>query len=109
MSTVATGTAQHSVPGKAVELTGLAAVVDALAEARERAKMYDQLCKDLEATVKARMGDAEIGTIDGEPMVSFKSTLRQALSQKKLKTHFPLVALACSENGMVRTFRLLVD
>lgn len=96
-----------SVPGKAVELTGLASVIDALAEAKERAKLYEQLCDDLEATVKARLGDAEIGTLGGQPVVSYKSAPRQALSQRKLKEEYPAVALACLSNGMVRTFRML--
>ncbi|WET76874.1 hypothetical protein P3102_22485 [Amycolatopsis sp. QT-25] len=107
MTSATPTTARRSVPGKAVELTGLSAVIDALTEAKERVKFYEQLCDDLEAPVKARMGDAEIGLIDGEPVVSYKSTVRSGLSQKLLKERFPLIALACTSNGVVSTFRLL--
>jgi hypothetical protein len=92
---------------KIVELTGLRGVRDALAAAAAEKRRATQLYDDLAGIIKARMGTAEIGTLDGEPVVSYAQTERIILRDKLVRELHPDVARECEDIIPVRTFRLL--
>lgn len=93
--------------GGAVELDEMVAVLSYLREVTARQKHYSELRKNAEAMVKAAMGDAEIGTVAGESVVTYKTTKRISVSHKDLVEHFPEVALVCQQTSTIRTFRLV--
>ncbi|MBP2325357.1 hypothetical protein JOF56_005742 [Kibdelosporangium banguiense] len=99
---------QSTTPAaKVVELTGLDTVMDALAVAAEDKKLATQLYDDLAGIIKARMGTAEIGTLGGQPVVSYTQTERIILRDKLVRELHPDVARECEDIIPVRTFRLL--
>jgi hypothetical protein len=100
-------TEQASPAPKAVELTGLRGVRDALAVAAADKRRATQLYDDLAGIIKARLGTAEIGTLDGEPVVSYTQTERIILRDKLVRELYPDVARECEDIIPVRTFRLL--
>lgn len=95
------------VTGSAVELDELSAVLTYLREVTERHRHYAELRRKTEAMVKAALGDAEVGTVDGEPVVTYKSTERIAVSHRLLVQRYPAIARECEDITSVRTFRLL--
>lgn len=64
--------------------------------------------EDQLARLKNRLGENETGTVNGVPVVTYRSTLRITLSQRLVKELHPEVARQCGEITEVRTF-LLVD
>jgi hypothetical protein len=101
-------TEQTTTPApKIVELTGLDAVMDALVRASAEKKRANQLYEDLAGIVKARMGTAEIGTLHGEPVVSYAQTERIIVRDKLVRELHPEVARECEDIIPVRTFRVL--
>jgi hypothetical protein len=93
---------------KTVELDGLDHVWQALLAAKAQAARFAQLRDDLQKIVQARMGDAEIGLLNGLPVASYKKSLRIFVSQQLVKDLHPAVALECQDITEVRTFRVLV-
>jgi predicted phage-related endonuclease len=61
----------------------------------------------LEAQIKAELGDAEFGTIAGQPVVSYRRALRIGVSQQMLKAQFPAIVPLVQDITEVRTFRML--
>jgi hypothetical protein len=92
---------------KAVELTGLRGVLDALTAVAVEKRHATQLYDDLAGIIKARLGTAQIGTLNGEPVVSYAQTERIILRDKLIRELHPDVARECEDIIPVRTFRLL--
>lgn len=88
-------------------LDDLAAKLALLRQTGEKIAKYTKLQADLQRAIKARLGDAEVGTIAGRPVVTWKRTLRVAVSQKLLKEHYPEVVSEVSDIREVRTFKVL--
>lgn len=105
--TVPTMNESADADGGAVELDEMVSVLSYLREVIERQKHYTKLRENAEAMVKSAMGDAEIGTVAGESVVTYKSTKRISVSHKDLVEHFPEVAMVCQRTSTVRTFRLV--
>lgn len=100
--------ASGSTTENAVELTVAGVIL--LATLRQLKKIqayYGSAASDIEKAFKAAMGDAEVALVDGEPVLTYRTTLRTALSQKKLKEVYPVTALMCMVSKPVRTFQLL--
>ena len=60
----------------------------------------------LQRKIKSRLGLAEVGLIAGRPAVTWRRTLRVALSQKLIKALHPEVLADCEEITEVRRFLL---
>lgn len=90
-----------------IELIGLDTVLEALINAAAEKKRANQLYDDLTEIIKTRMGTAEIGTVNGEPVVSYMQTERIILRDKLIREQHPEVARECEDIIPVRTFRLL--
>lgn len=91
-----------------IELDDLSEHLEILRQVQSRLGQLGELRSDLQRKIKARLGDVEIGTVGGLPAVTWKRTLRVALSQKLLKAQYPEVLHDCEEISEIRTF-LLVD
>ena len=103
-----TTTTSASHGSKTVELDELDQVWQAYITAKAQAARFVQLRDDLQQIVQKRMGDAEIGLIDGLPVASYKKSLRIFISQQLVKERHPAVALDCQDITEVRTFRVLI-
>jgi hypothetical protein len=101
-----TSAAQLDEPST-IELDQHRPVYQVLMEARAKRDAYAKIEAAAEGYLKSVMGENEVGTIDGEPVVSHKRTMRLVLSQRKLKAIYPITALMCMERKAVRTWRLL--
>lgn len=92
----------------AIELDDLAAHLELLRTVEDQLARLKTLRGDLQRKVKTRLGDVEVGTVNGVPVVTYRRTLRITLSQRLVKELHPQVARQCEEISEVRTF-LLVD
>lgn len=100
--------ATGSTAEKSVELTVAGAILLAtLRQVKKTQAYYGGVVAEIEKAFKAAMGDAEVALVDGEPVLTYRTTLRTALSQKKLKADHPVTALMCMVSKPVRTFQLL--
>ncbi|MCP3801836.1 hypothetical protein NLX83_21455 [Allokutzneria sp. A3M-2-11 16] len=88
-----------------VELDEHRAVIELIGQVRAQRERLAAVLTTLETSVKARMGEAEVGTLDGEPVVRWTATLRTSLSQRLVKALHPQVVTECLETQRVRTFR----
>jgi predicted phage-related endonuclease len=88
-------------------LDDLAAKVALLRQTNQKIAKYAKVQAELQHAIKARLGDMEVGTIAGRPVVTWKRTLRVAVSQKLLKQRYPEIASEVCDITEVRTFKVL--
>ncbi|SDC25038.1 hypothetical protein [Actinokineospora iranica] len=88
-------------------LDHLAPVLACLRETVVKQRQLAELRRTFETVVKAALGDAEIGVIDGKPVLTYKKTARVGVSHKLLVARFPDVVKECEDVTEVRTLRLL--
>jgi predicted phage-related endonuclease len=84
----------------------------ALRELRALRAQKDEIdikIKDRERKLKEAMGAHEEATVGGVIVATWKTSIRQALSQTLLKKGYPEVAAECMVQSEVRTFKLLGD
>jgi predicted phage-related endonuclease len=62
---------------------------------------------EIQRAVKLRLGDAEVGTVNGVPVVTYRKALRITLSPRLVREADPELARRCEEISEVRTFLLL--
>jgi predicted phage-related endonuclease len=106
-NTTAAAGADHP-QDKSVELNGSGAqLVHALREVKKLEAHYKDVRTTIEGMLKAAMGDAEVALVDGEPVLTYRTTLRTSVTQKLLKERYPIAAIMCSETKPVRTFVVL--
>lgn len=96
-----------SVEGKSARLDDLADSVRLLHQVSAELDRFTKMRDDLQAAIKDQLGDAEIGTVDGRPVVTWKGTWRLGVSQSQLKQRYPVIAADVCETSWVRRFRLL--
>ncbi|MFT7836945.1 hypothetical protein Q5530_12415 [Saccharothrix sp. BKS2] len=97
-----------TTPAESVELDDLTGHLELLRTIEDQLARLKRLRGDLQNTLKRRLGDIEVGTVNGVPMVTYRATLRIGLSQTLLKERYPQIVRECEEITSVRTF-LLVD
>lgn len=64
-------------PGEIVALDDLAEKVRLRGEWKAHVKYAEKQVKNLENAIKAAMGDAEVGTVDGEPVLTYRTSERK--------------------------------
>jgi len=65
--------------------------------------------RQIEAEIKAKMGAAITGTINGRPVVEWSRTLRESVDVKTLRLENPEVARKYIKITPVRTFKVLPE
>lgn len=89
-----------------VNLDDLAGHIETIRQIKAKQDELAAVRAELEQAVKDRLGNAESGTISGQPVVCWKHGKRTALSQKILKDLHPLVYAECCETTVTRRFEL---
>lgn len=97
----------HEVDGSMVALDDLAPIVEFLRQMKAQQEFFAKRRKEAETEIKEKLGEAEVGTIGGRPVVTYKMSDRIAVSHKDLVRRFPEIALECQDIKPVRTFRLV--
>jgi putative phage-type endonuclease len=99
----------ESRPLEIVELSGQPELVEAVSmlrtligETRARKSEVDRL----KNVLKLALGEAEVGTIDGVPVVSWKGAYRESIDTRALRREAPGVAEQFTRESVVRTFRV---
>lgn len=90
-----------------VDLDKLRAQVELLRFVKSRKAELKVIEDNARAAVEEALGDADTGTLDGEPVVAWRFYKRRALDQKALKASFKDVYEACLRATEVRRFDLL--
>lgn len=111
MSKSQSATPIPSVPseldGPSLPLDALAAELVLLRQVDEQLSKLKAVRTKLQGKVKAALGAAEVGTVAGVEVVSFKRVTSIALDQSILKTNFPDVHEQCLDITESRRFVLL--
>jgi predicted phage-related endonuclease len=81
--------------------------IELLRQVARKIEGLTSLRTELQSKIKNKLGDAETGTVAGRPVVTWKRTLRVAVSQKLLKERFPEIVSDVSDITEVRTFKVL--
>jgi putative phage-type endonuclease len=93
-------------PGKTIEIDGLKDRLDALKAAKLMAKQAEEQVEAITNEIRAAMNDAEVGTIDGQTAVTWKTSTTSRLDTKRLKAEKPDVYEAFTTQSESRTFRI---
>lgn len=92
---------------ESIAVDDLAAQLDLLRWVEDQLDGLKKFRADVQRTVKLRLGDTEVGTVNGVPVVSYRKALRITLSPRLVRAADPELARRCEEISEVRTFLLL--
>lgn len=87
-----------------IELDQLKAMVDLYREAQARIKEWEEIAKKARTSIEERMGESEVGTIDGKPAIRWVYINSTRLDQTLLKGQHPDVYQACQTTSTSRRF-----
>ncbi|TWP47407.1 hypothetical protein FKR81_32350 [Lentzea tibetensis] len=90
-----------------ISLDDLAYNVELLRIVEDQIGRLTALKNTLRSTLKVRLGEHEIGTVNGVPVVSYTTELRVITVVKTLKERYPEQARECEDIIPVRKFRVL--
>lgn len=76
--------------------TNVVELIVALADAKAAIKALEQQKSEIDSAIRALMGDATIGTVDGVKRVEILHRTRAGLDSDMLKKVFPEAAEACA-------------
>lgn len=76
-------------PESSVELDDVSDMIDELRLRKAEAKQLEASIGQIENALKARLGDAEAGTLDGEPVVTWKPVTSTRFDSKACKAQAP--------------------
>jgi hypothetical protein len=90
-----------------IAVDDLSAQLDLLRWVEDQLDGLKKFRADVQRAVKLRLGDTEIGTVNGVPVVSYRKALRITLSPRLVRESDPDLARRCEEISEVRTFLLM--
>jgi predicted phage-related endonuclease len=100
--------ANHSEPTTdVVALDTLAEELRLLRQITAQLAALGKLQTTIQRKIKSALGNAETGTFAGQPVVTWKRTLRVGVSQKLLKQRYPRIVADVLDITEVRTFKVL--
>lgn len=73
----------------------------------DQIKVLQDLKSTLRADIETALGDAEVGTVAGEPVITYKFGKRNALDQRALKRAHPEIWASFVAPSETRTFRVV--
>lgn len=94
-------------PRGAVGIDDLVEPLKLLRQANEQVEQWSLIRRELQEAIKNRLADSEVGTIAGEPVVTWRGTWRSTVSQRLVKERHPAIVDDVAERKWVRTFLLL--
>ncbi|MER5262278.1 hypothetical protein ABTZ99_09385 [Actinosynnema sp. NPDC002837] len=92
---------------ESIAVDDLAAQIDLLRWVEDQLDGLKKFRADVQREIKLRLGDIEVGTINGVPVVTYRKALRITLSPRLVRELNPELARRCEEISEVRTFLLL--
>lgn len=81
--------------------------IEILRWCKQRRAEITELENQAKDIVQAALGDDDTGTLDGKPVIAWKTHKRTALDQKHLKASFGDVFAECQTTSEVRRFEVL--
>jgi predicted phage-related endonuclease len=82
-----------------------AGLVSTYLEHMRVAEQFEQKAKEAKARLCELLGDAEFGTVDGEVVVTWRTTTRSMFDTKKFEADHPALAAKYKKKTTFRTFR----
>lgn len=83
--------------------------IEILRMCKQKKAQLKELEDQARAAVEELMGDAELGLIEGEPVVWWKTHKRKSLDQKALKEEYPEAFEVCQKTSEIRRFEIVDD
>jgi predicted phage-related endonuclease len=83
-------------PTKVLDDTNVVELIVALADAKAAIKALETQKSEIDSQIRALMGEATIGTVDGVKRVEILHRSRDGIDSKMLKEVFPEAASACA-------------
>ena len=99
-------TAYPKADGSAVELDGEAHVIDQLLDVQFQIKELEAIESELKARVGDLLGAAEVGTVGGKQVVSWKNQSRESLDSKRLTSEHPDLVKQYTKSSTFRVLRV---
>lgn len=96
----------ESTPGKTVDLSRARVPLYELLNAKAEQREAETRVRRAEGELMAALGDAEVGELDGEPVVTWKAHDERRLDQAALREAEPEVAERFTRTSTVRRFLL---
>lgn len=90
-----------------VALDDLVHDVELLRIVEEQISRLTSLKNTLRGTLKTRLGEAQIGTVNGVPVIRWSSEFRVSVVIGVLRQRYPEVARECEDISQVRKFEVL--
>ncbi|WP_433268212.1 hypothetical protein ACQPZF_03655 [Actinosynnema sp. CS-041913] len=90
-----------------IAVDDLASQLDLLRWVEDQLAGLKKFRAELHRTFKLRLGDIEVGTVGGVPVMTYRRALRITLSQRLVRELHPEIVRECEEIAEVRTFLLL--
>lgn len=88
-------------------LDDLADSVAVLKACQDRISQLKEVMKEHRALIEEKMGDQETGTVDGKPVITWKTYKQTRLNQKYLALNFAGVFDVCKETTETRRMEIL--
>jgi predicted phage-related endonuclease len=93
--------------GKAVELDPeVTKLIEWRANAKEMVSQYEAEVREAESKIMEALKNAEVGTIDGKSVVTWKTQSRSSIDTKMLKESYPEIAEEFTKNNSFRVLRI---
>lgn len=83
-------------PTKVLDDTNVVELIVALADAKAAIKALKEQQSEIDSAIRALMGEATIGTVEGVKRVEILHRTRAGLDSELLKKAFPEAAVACA-------------
>jgi putative phage-type endonuclease len=97
----------ESERGKTVELgKDISDLIVWRKNAKELVDQYEAEVREAESKIMEALQDAEVGTIDGKPVVTWKSQSRTSVDSKALKDAYPDLAEQFTKSSSFRVLRI---
>lgn len=93
-------------PDATVDVAGLAYTLDELARIEDDMKRLEAMRDHYRNTLRAALGDATTGVIDGEPVVTWKAQTARRLDTARLRADLPEVAAQYETESVTRVLRV---
>lgn len=90
-----------------VELDTLTPTINLYTDALARIKEWEDIAKQCRAAIEQRLGDNEIGLLNGRVAVRWSHTTSNRLDQTLLKANYPEAYRACQTPSTSRRFTLV--
>jgi len=93
--------------GKEIDLdVSVMSLIERRADAKAKADVASEEVRKVESEIMTLLQDAEVGVVNGEPVVTWKEQSRSSVDTKRLKAEYPEIAEALTKSSSFRVLKV---